>query len=341
MIVYLSKSYTMLTAELIEKKNKRKGRNISIIIHLLLLLIAFFYYWSAEKQETYPPPVVVNFEFSESSLSKYAHADAGKSKAKTEAVKKVETTKPKKVVVTKPKVNIPTPKPNVDPTPTDPIVSETTQEEAPIEAVEDEIEIEDPEPDPIPEVEEVEQEVITEEDLEELAEEAMEGEATTEDTSESTASSGTSGSDDTDSVVDGDGGTGEASSGDGDGASSGDDGDEGVGQAGSGTGEYDGSGDGVFGRKIVKRNWRALFKGGNQSSGQGKIAVKICVDRAGDVVFTEILFDETTETDRTKLRRAIDAAKGYKVQSDYSAPEEQCGKLIFNLDINALNGGGF
>ena len=101
---------------------------------------------------------------------------------------------------------------------------------------------------------------------------------------------------------------------------------------------YDASGDGIFGRKNVKRNWRELFKGGNQPKGKGKIAVMICVDRAGDVRYTQVLLDETTETDSKKLKQAMKASKGYKVQADPSAPPEQCGKLIFNLDINALKG---
>jgi hypothetical protein len=182
-------------------------------------------------------------------------------------------------------------------------------------------------------VEEVVEEV-TEEDLEELLKEEMAGQETAEPADAS--ANGDGGTDKTNSSIEGDGGTGESNSGDGDGATSGDDGDEGIGEAGSGTGDYDGSGAGVFGRKIIKRNWRELFKGGDQSKGKGKIAVKICVDRAGDVRYTEILFDETTETDSKKLKQAMKAAKGYKVQADPNAPAEQCGKLIFNLDINAL-----
>jgi len=93
--------------------------------------------------------------------------------------------------------------------------------------------------------------------------------------------------------------------------------------------KYDDSGNGVFGRKIVKRNWRELFKGGNQSKRSGKIAVMICVDRSGTVKYTEILFDETTETDSKRLKQAMKAANGYRFQEDLNAPAEECGKLIF------------
>jgi outer membrane biosynthesis protein TonB len=334
----------MTAAMITQKRDKTKARNISITIHALLLLIAFFYFWTMDikkPEKTFNIPIVVDMDFKESSLSKYAHSDPGKTKAKSEAPKKVETTKPKvvetkkpKIIETKtPKVVIPDPKP-VEPTPTDPIVSETTVEESPVEAVEEEIEIEAPEMEEIPEVEEV----ITEADLEELLEEEIQGQAEASEETASDSPSGDGGNDKTDSSIEGDGGTGESASGDGDGATSGDDGDEGIGEVGSGTGDYDGSGDGVFGRKIVKRNWRELFSGGNQSKGKGVITVKICVDRAGAVRYTEILFDETTETDSKKLKQAMKAAMGYKVQEDPSAPPEQCGKLVFKLDINAFKG---
>lgn len=330
----------MTAATITQKRDKTKARNTSIIIHLLLLLIAFFYFWTMDikkPEKTFNTPIVVDMNFKESSLSKYAHSAPGKKKAKTKAPKKIETTKPKKVEVKTPKVVIPDPKP-VEPTPTDPIVSETTVEDSPVEAVEEEIEIEEPEPEVIPEpVEEEVIEEVTEEDLEELLKEELEGQEEEAEPMEE-SNTGDGGSDKTDSSIEGDGGTGESSDGDGDGATSGNDGDEGVGEVGSGTGDYDGSGDGVFGRKIVKRNWRELFKGGDQSKGKGKIAVKICVDRAGAVRYTEILFDETTETDSKKLKQAMKAAKGYKVQEDPNAPPEQCGKLIFNLDINAFKG---
>lgn len=330
----------MMTAELLEKRDKNKARNTSIVIHLLLLLIAFFYFWTMDIKPVPKENVTtyVAIEFKESSLSKYAHADAGKKKAKTESTKKIETKKPKPIVTPpKPKVVVPVPKPVEKPTPTDPIITETPMDESPVEAVEEIIEVEDPEPEDIPEevVEEVEEEVITEEDLEELLQEEQEGEESSEEAeveAESGGTSGDGGNDDTDSSIEGDGGTGESNSGDGDGASSGDDGDEGVGDAGAGTGDYDGSGDGIFGRKIVKRNWRGL----DLSKGIGKIVLKFCVNREGDVTYVEILDEGTTESDPSKLKKALTAMKGYKVQKDPNAPAEQCGKYLFKIDVNAL-----
>ncbi len=103
---------------------------------------------------------------------------------------------------------------------------------------------------------------------------------------------------------------------------------------------FDDSGAGIFGRKIVKRNWRELFSlEGNVSQSNGNISVLVCVDRKGAVRYTEILFDETTETDSKKLKQAMKAAKGYRFQKDPNAPDEQCGKLIFNLGRKALSRG--
>ena len=98
---------------------------------------------------------------------------------------------------------------------------------------------------------------------------------------------------------------------------------------------YDDSARGVFGRKIIKRNWKVLFSGTDRIKATGKIAVKICVDPKGIVKDAEILESETTEENEKVLRRAIKAAKGYRVEPDENAAPCECGKLVFQLDINA------
>lgn len=314
-----------------EKANKRKGRTISIIIHLLLLLIIFFYTFPVKKErELYPPPVTVEFDFRESSLSKYARAEEGKMRQKnksTAVVKKQETPKvetPKvEVKVKQPEVKVERQVPTVKTKPVDPIVTDVTVEDSPIEVIDEPIEIEEPD-----------QDILTEDDLAELEEEAeipVEDAGGVESPEESASDSGSS----SPSSLEGtEGGTGKGSKGDGAGASSGDDGDHGEGDGGAGTGVYDGSGNGVFGRKVIKRNWRGLFDGVNQSS--GKIVLKVCIDRAGDVTYTEIMEMETTEENPSKLKKALKAMQGYKYEADPTAPSEQCGKYTFNLDINAL-----
>lgn len=329
----MSNNYTMLETHKSEKENKRKGKIISFVVHALLLLILFLYTFPTKTTtEVYPPPVTVEFDFRESSLSKYARAEEGKMRDKNESPKvvrkqekqtKIET-KPTEVKVKKPDLTRPNPVITPKPKPSVPIVTDATMDDAPIEVSTDDIDIEV-----------TDQEILTEEDLAELEEEAeipveepTGGGEVSEDSSES------GGSSQSPSSLEGDGGTGKGKKGTGAGASSGDDGDEGEGDAGSGTGMYDGSGRGIFGRKVIKQNWRGLFDGTNQST--GKIVMKLCINPSGDVVYTEINDLETTETNPSKLKQALKAMRGYKFEPDPSAPSEQCGKYSFTLEINAL-----
>lgn len=314
----------MIAMTLVEKQNKRKGMRNSIIIHLLLLLLVFFFGFDSKKDmKSYPPPVVVDFSFAPSSLSKYARAEEGSSKPKTEKVTKIEPTKPKPIP--KPKT-VPVVKPTKpDPQPTEPIVTDIVQEEAPIEAVEDEVVIEDPD-----------QEVLTEEDLEELEEEAeIVPEVVTIPTTNGKSNDEPAEDAQDASVTEGDeGGTGKGNEGDGPGKSGGDDNDEGEGDAGNGTGVYDDSGNGVFGRRIIYRDQAAVLK--NMNNTNGTIVMKFCVNRRGEVTYVEIVEGETTETNRTKLKQLASAMYNYKVEPDPKAPAEQCGKYKFKLDIQAF-----
>lgn len=311
----------------IEKKNKRTGMRNSLIIHALLLLIVFFFGFStpSEKALKTPPPVTVDFSYTPSSLSKYARAEEGKAKPKTEKVTKIEKVKPKPVITPKPKMPVPIKPKNPDPLPTDPIVTDAIQEEAPVEAVDEEVEVEEPE-----------QEVLTEDDLAELEEEEQIEETVEEVTSTTSESEESSDEAQDASVLEGnEGGTGKGQEGDGPGRTEGSDNTEGEGEAGDGTGEYDDSGNGVFGRRVIYRDMDAVLKGMNNTN--GVIVMKFCVNRAGDVTYAEINEDETTETNRPKLKQLLKAIRKYKVEPDPRAPAEQCGKYKFNLNINALN----
>ena len=114
-------------AHVLEKQNKSKGRQISIVIHLLLLLISFLYYFQVDVKDPDPEKpyrVLVDFDFQESSLSTYAHADVGESRPKNTEEQKAEVNDPKPAEtqvedeVTPQSVPIPA-------TPTPPVVNET------------------------------------------------------------------------------------------------------------------------------------------------------------------------------------------------------------------------
>jgi outer membrane biosynthesis protein TonB len=321
-----------------EELNKKKSMRISIGLHLLLLLIAFFYILPIPYPKPEPYAVQVEFTFQKSSLSKYAKSDAGKARPKTKKVEKVVTTQTKPIEVKKPEIQRekPTPKP-IETKPTEPIVTDVVQEESPIEAVEEEIEIETPIPEDIiyeEELEEVPEEVLdepieepvpaTETQATEVAEEPGSEVVSNEDGLDEGKPSALEGKDD---------GTGKANSGNGDGKSSGNDGDEGISNAGAGLGEYDDSGDGVFGRRVIKRNVAGILSSGIAT---GTTIMKICIDRRGNVKYAEIL--ESSETNRAKKKKLLSAAYGYKYEPDPSAPREQCGKLTIVADIRALKG---
>lgn len=318
-----------------EKQNKRKGTVISIIVHLLLLLLMWFFFFPAppEKDPDIPPKIVVDFSFKPSSLSKYAHAETGTKKPKTnnEARKKVETPKEVKKVeiktptVKKPEIKKPTVKPNFDP-----VKTPNTQEEAPIEMVEDDDIAEDPEMEleDVPEPEELEEVV-------EVPVKDIPVDNTDSDSGDTGDPSDTNGTSDTDpSMTEGvEGGTGKGKEGDGPGDGKGDDSTSGKGDVGDGTGEYDGSGDGVFGRKVIYRNLKGVYKVAKQS---GIITAKVCINRAGFVNYAEIIDMETDIKDRRILKEALQAFQGYKYEPDFTASKEQCGKLTLKLDINML-----
>jgi len=309
-----------------DKKNKNKGRTISIIIHSLLLLIAFLYYLpeiKVEEDEEKPPYAVkVDFTFQESSLSKLAHDNEGAQRAKSESApaeeKQAETpetpqevVKPEEIEVTKPVV-IDVPKPDIKiptqvPLPRDEVVITT---KAPV----DEAPVRVSEPTKPTRVQPTK---------------TVPASGGSSSTSGSTTGTSTS----KPSTVDGNGGTGKGNSGTGAGKDKGNDGDAGSGNTSDGTGEYDGSGDGVFGRKIVYRNKKDVKEAINVS---GKVVTKVCINRAGIVTYVELIGAETTIKDKPTLRNYLKGAYGYKFQPDPTAPKEQCGKLKFIVD-NSIN----
>ncbi|MFZ1523197.1 MAG: hypothetical protein WAT22_00160 [Saprospiraceae bacterium] len=316
----------MYNALTVNRADKNKGARISFVFHAVLLLLIFFYYLPkidpAELEDKPPYAIKVDFTFEESSLSKLAHDDAGAQRSKAEsapAEEKVqeETPKPEEVVkpeeleITKPQVidiprpDIKIPNPVVIPTYDEPIVATKPVEEAPIK-VSEPVKSSTPEP--------------------------VKTAPSTKPTSSSTSGS-TTGSSSKPSTVDGSGGPGKGDAGTGAGRDKGNDGNAGAGNVSEGTGEYDGSGDGVFGRKVTYRDLSATKAAISVS---GRVVTKICINRAGNVTFVELIPTETTIRDKNTLKLYLKAARGYKFQPDLSAPKEQCGKLSFKVD-NSIN----
>ena len=311
----------MYQTSAVEARNSAKGRNISIGVHLLLLLIAFFYVLPAvdeEALEDKPPYAVkVDFTFEESSMSKYAHEDAGEKRPQAE---EQAENKPQEVQEeTKPE---PTPREEIEVKPVDPVSTTTTEEDSPVKVID--------RPNPVIKTPDIVKPVPKPRDEVYTPPTKSEPTPTKSPTSTSSGSSTTKPS----SLPGKEGGTGKGDSGSGAGKTSGNDGDEGRGNTSNGTGAYDGSGDGVFGRKVVYRDLKSATAAMTVS---GVVAVKICVNRAGIVTFAEVLEAETSIRDRNTRKNFLKAAYNYRVKADYSAPEEQCGKLVFKSDASAVN----
>lgn len=86
--------------------------------------------------------------------------------------------------------------------------------------------------------------------------------------------------------------------------------------------------DGVFGRRV---KYRPNIKGLTKE--KGRIAVKVCVSQQGTVIASKFLPQYSTLHDPQLVANALRAARRYKFDRDYTAPEKQWGKLTFIFDI--------
>ena len=337
--------------------NWNNSLRTSIVLHFFLLLIAWWLKFESDPDQNIDTQYAVtvsfqNVEFknSVSSKSTKAQANAGRQRPKSEAPQKIETAKTEAIKLptpTPPKPSPPTP-PVEEPTPTDPVITETTTDVSDIQAVEEEIEVDEPEPEYIPEespepIPNTEPAIILNPELPsiddiigDINDDPIETEEETNYPSETEGNNtesrdGGGLADDEASLKDGEeGGTGRADQGSGAGnGDSGNDSDSGISDSGYGEGEFDASGDGIFGRKVTFHPYAALAKVYAKS---GKIWIKTCVNRSGRVTYVEIDELNTTVEDRYILRDALEAARQYKFEEDFSAPREQCGVLRINVD---------
>lgn len=88
------------------------------------------------------------------------------------------------------------------------------------------------------------------------------------------------------------------------------------------------SGDGLFNRKVIHRANVARL-----AVKQGKIVIKLCVDRKGDVVWVKYDRENSSLHNLDFIDRAENTAKEYLFEEDASAPQQQCGQLTFIFKI--------
>lgn len=342
-----------LDEELLDRARKRKSTRIAIGVHLLLLLLAFFLKCPHEDAADHQYAVAINFEeiiepepekledFTESSNSTKSQSTEGAAKKTADKPAEIEQVDQKPLETTQPEVKTPKPTPT-PPTPTEPILSDLVdEEETDVVAVEeeidvDEVELEDvpdpaPDPEPVPDPEPAPKTKTSILDRMGSIFDSKPKDGGSKDEGNPTGEPARSDGND--------GGTGKGERGTGKGSDkTGNDGDSGVGDGGLGTGKYDGSGRGVFGRKVIHRNFKDILavNFGNQAG--KRIVAKICINKGGSVVYAELLDMETNAViPPGKEKQVLKGFYGYRYEPDPSAPAEQCGKLSFVLEnINTL-----
>ena len=330
--IVLNKPNLLQEQENLQRMNKRKSTKITIGVHLVLILLAFFYKCDNDKAADHQYAVAINFEeiieppekledFTESSNSSKSQSTEGAAKQNQDKPAEIEQVEQKVLETTKPEVKVPkpTPTPEVE---TEPIISEeVSEDESDVVAVEEEIEIDDiefedvpdPEPDPEP-VPDPEPAPKTNTSVQDKVGSILDifkdkkGGSKDEGNPEGDPSRG-------DGTADG---TGKGDSGDGKGSDeTGNDGDSGVGDGGLGTGKYDGSGRGVFGRKVVHRNYKDILAVGFGNQEGKRIVAKICINRGGSVSYVELLELETNaELTRDQKKKVIKGFYGYRYEPD-------------------------
>lgn len=302
-----------------ERKDRRKGRNYSIAIHVILLLLLFiFWRFPADPAEAINNQyaVAIDFTFDEASNSTLGQEAAGaraeQANEDEQASQQEDQPLPKVEEIDDVVEDIPLDQPVEESFEDVPVavpeVVDVVEDESPIEATQDipivNEEVADPKP-------------------------AESKPTTSNNKKKTTAGSGT-GSKNTSTTSSNTSGSGKADSGSGSGSDpSGNDGSSGVGTGGNGTGAYDGSGRGIFGRKVIERPLSEL---GRIMGEQGKIVFKSCINPYGAVSYIEIDYGETTIRDKSILKEALRVARMYRYERDLRAPDEQCGKLTILID---------
>jgi len=106
------------------------------------------------------------------------------------------------------------------------------------------------------------------------------------------------------------------------------------------TGEEGGSGDakvgsvttgGDIGGGLSGRGVRSRSKPVNNTGQFGKVVIKICVDKDGNVLSATFTQGGSTNADGDLVRLAEKAAKAYKFQGNPNAPDKQCGTVTFRF----------
>ena len=311
-----------------EEENKKQGLRISITIHILILLITLYPILKDDPDENIDKQfaIAIRFDQGPSANSFKGMAAEGAQRARNERVERIRTTPAERVEtkstpkpVKTPQVKTPEPK-----VPTAPMESEIFEKEIEIEAVES-----------VPEVvNEVPKKQVDSKHEKVTPLETNDSPSEIEDVPSqvpaSVPSASNGGGNNSSSPSNQDGtGTGQGKKGNGKGYhKSGNDSSSGIGTGGAGNGAFDGTGKGIFGRQPVNRPRRSRLL----QSKNGKIVMKVCIDRRGRSTFVDLIKRGTTIHDKKVIREAIDYVGRFIWEEDPNIKQEQCGRYTFRVD---------
>ncbi len=308
------------TISINEKKNKRKGMRISVLLNGALILLALFPFMTMEDQPDIEPKHFVEIQFTDfkSSSSKSAEGDK---KEKLEAEKKVEKTTKEEVVeevVPEPVKEEVKPKPEVKPEPAPkperkPVLT-TPDKNPPIKTSPPRPKVETPSKKP------------TKPNPPKANPKPRTPTKSTPKKRKPTTPANTGKETGKTSDKKQEGSDKPTNSGGGEAPEKGKDATKGKKDTGTSVGDF--PGDGLFNRRVT---YRADVK--SVTKEEGKIVIDLCVNRDGRVVYSK--FNKAVSSIKTTsvIRKALDVAQQYRFEKDYSAPNKQCGKLTFIFEI--------
>jgi len=313
-----------------ERKNKRKGITVSIIVHLLILLLAILPFIISEPETEAQQAIVIDFRepiagSSSKSGGSASSSPAARAKVAMSSIAAPTTSTPIQPTLAQPIITAPEP---------DIVIPEADNFfDQPLEVTETS------ESDEVVEISDVVSETTSDFDSWAVADS---DETDGEPEPLALMDGGDGGPGRTDGTSDFEGEfEGDAESGDdpfAEGFFDGDwpgetDGTEGknIGKGKAGDGKYwgDFADEGLFNRKVIRRANVARL-----AIKQGKLVVNLCVDQAGEVVFVECDRDLSTITDDKMASLAEDCARNYIFDQDPGADEKQCGRLTFIFKID-------
>ncbi len=92
-------------------------------------------------------------------------------------------------------------------------------------------------------------------------------------------------------------------------------------------------------RKVISRDVMCLMKElkNHRFRGEGQIDIKTCIDRMGNVVYTELMKNEGVSYTPEASNALMQCIMNYKFEVKLDDPCLRCGKMSINTDLSNIN----